>query len=71
MPLILSFMMTFIVSFISTWRGIGLAPPFFGVWMSAWALSWAIAFPTLLAVLPLVRRATAWIVDLEPPPEGR
>jgi len=64
MPLLLSVLMTFIVSLISTWRGVGLVPHFLQVWMGAWAWSWAVAFPTLLAVLPLVRRATAALVDL-------
>ena len=63
MPLLLSFLMTFIVSYISTWRGVGLSPDFARIWFGAWALSWLVAFPVLLAVLPLVRRATAAIVD--------
>lgn len=64
MPLLLSFLMTFIVSFISTWRGVGLSPDFARIWFGAWALSWVVAFPVLLAVLPLVRRATAAIVEV-------
>jgi hypothetical protein len=35
--------------------------------MSSWALSWRVAFPTLLLVLPLVRQATAAIVHQPPP----
>ncbi|MPS98851.1 MAG: DUF2798 domain-containing protein [Pseudomonas sp.] len=62
MPLLLSILMTFVVSAVSTLRSIGLAPGFFYIWFSAWALSWVIAFPTLLFVLPLVRRATAALV---------
>ena len=31
--------------------------------MSSWALSWLVAFPTLLLVLPLVRRATSALVE--------
>lgn len=64
MPLLLSVLMTFIVSLISTWRSLGLVPGFLHLWMGAWGLSWLVAFPTLLAVLPLVRRATAALVDL-------
>jgi hypothetical protein len=63
MPLLLSVLMTFIVSLISTWRGVGLVPHFVRLWMGAWALSWLVAFPTLLLVLPLVRRMTAALVD--------
>jgi len=54
----LSVVMTFVVSLVSTlvtagWTG---AAPW--LWLRAWGLSWVIAFPTLLLVLPLVRRAT-------------
>jgi uncharacterized protein DUF2798 len=64
-PIILSLVMTFVVSAISTARGVGLTPNFPSLWMSAWGLSWLIAFPTLLMVLPIVRRTTRLIV--EPP----
>jgi hypothetical protein len=62
MPLVLSILMTFIVSAISTLRSVGLAPDFFELWISAWGLSWLVAFPALLAVLPLVRKITAAVV---------
>lgn len=64
LPLLLSVLMTFIVSLVSTLRGIGLAQSFLGIWLSAWGLSWLIAFPTLLVALPLVRRATQAIVRM-------
>jgi hypothetical protein len=62
LPLLLSILMTFLVSFVSTLRSVGLAPDLIRVWLGAWALSWVVAFPTLLMVLPLVRRATFAIV---------
>ncbi|EJT03268.1 hypothetical protein RCCGE510_24089 [Rhizobium sp. CCGE 510] len=34
------------------------------MWPSAWALSWAIAFPVLLLMLPVVKRVTAVIVEM-------
>ena len=49
---------------ISTLRSTGLSPGMLQMWLGSWALSWVVAFPTLLLVLPLVRRATAAIVDL-------
>jgi hypothetical protein len=64
MPLLLSIFMTFVVSMISTLRGVGLSPEMLKIWMSAWALSWIFAFPILLLVLPVVRKATAAIVDM-------
>lgn len=62
MPLVLSVIMTFVVSGISTLRSVGLSPGFAATWMSAWGLSWLAAFPTLLLVLPLVRRIVGLIV---------
>lgn len=65
MPLILSILMTFVVSAISTLKSLGPTPAFLVTWPAAWALSWLVAFPTLLVVLPLVRRLVALVV--EPP----
>lgn len=65
MPLILSVLMTFVVSAVATWRSLGFHPDLPATWMSSWGLSWLVAFPTLLLVLPLVRRIVAGIV--EPP----
>ncbi|MEF7613410.1 DUF2798 domain-containing protein [Aquincola sp. MAHUQ-54] len=64
MPLLLSVMMTFIVSFISTFRGVGWGPDLVRVWLGSWGLSWLVAFPTLLLALPIVRRATAALVNM-------
>lgn len=54
--LVLSALMSLIVSGISTFRALGPAAGFFGLWMSAWLPSWLIAFPILLVVAPLARR---------------
>jgi hypothetical protein len=66
MPLILSIFMSAIVSFIATLKTAGLHAGLMTLWLGAWSLSWLIAFPTLLLVLPVVR----WIVTMlvEPPP---
>lgn len=57
MPLILSFMMSGIVSFISTLKSIGLHEPhLLSNWLGAWLISWIVAFPTVLFVLPVARR---------------
>lgn len=63
MPLLLSVLMTFIVSMISTLRGVGWSDETLRIWMGAWGLSWLVAFPTLLMVLPVVRKATAALVE--------
>ncbi|RNF83241.1 DUF2798 domain-containing protein [Montanilutibacter psychrotolerans] len=63
-PLLLSVFMTCIVSLISTFKGIGADPHFMRVWLGAWLISWAVAFPTLLLVLPVVRKVTAALVEM-------
>ena len=63
MPLILSFLMTFLVSGIATVRTIGLSPDASSIWMSSWALSWVVAFPVLLLILPVVRRLVGALVE--------
>jgi len=55
--LILSGLMSLLVSGISTFRAIGLAPGFAGLWTSAWLTAWLVAFPVVLLVAPLARKA--------------
>ena len=63
MPFVLSVIMTFVVSAISTLRSLGLSADFLSTWPVAWGLScWLVAFPTLLAVLPVVRRVVGLVV---------
>jgi hypothetical protein len=64
LPLFLSCIMTFLISGISTLRGVGLAPGVLQLWLGSWGISWLFAFPVLLAVLPLVRRLTAAVVEV-------
>ncbi|MEA1228413.1 DUF2798 domain-containing protein [Acinetobacter sp. IRS14] len=63
LPFLLSIIMTFVVSMVSTLRSLGLEEFSLYVWMSAWVISWLIAFPTLLLVLPVVRKITATLVQ--------
>lgn len=62
MPFFLSVLMTCIVSFISTLRGVGWSAGVIHVWLGSWAVSWLIGFPVLLLVLPLVRKLTSLVV---------
>ena len=66
LPFILTMIMTFFVSGISTLRGVGPGAGFFGIWMESWGLSWVFAFPIVLFVLPLSRKIVAILVA--PPP---
>ncbi|MGA0562119.1 DUF2798 domain-containing protein [Ancylobacter sp. VNQ12] len=63
MPFVLSVLMTFVVSAIATLRSLGPGPDFLSTWPTAWGLSWLVAFPTLLLVLPLVRRIVGLLVE--------
>lgn len=53
---VLSGLMSFIVSGISTLRALGAVEGFLGLWMGAWVPSWMIAFPIVLVVAPIARR---------------
>lgn len=64
MPFFLSILMSCIVSGISTFNGVGASAQFIELWLGAWLISWIVAFPTLLMVLPLVRKLTAAFVEL-------
>jgi Protein of unknown function (DUF2798) len=64
-PLALSILMSCIISGVSTWRALGLVEGLLGKWMLAWGVSWLVAFPTVLVVLPLVRKIVG--VFVEPP----
>lgn len=57
--LILSGCMSLLVSGVSTYRALGMIEGFFGVWMGNWSVSWAVAFPTVLVIGPIARRAVA------------
>ena len=63
MPLLLSIFMSCIVAGISTVKSVGLASGLFQMWMAAWGVSWLAAFPSLLVLLPVVRRIVAATVQ--------
>ncbi|MBR0557742.1 DUF2798 domain-containing protein [Ciceribacter sp. L1K23] len=55
-------MMSCIVSGLATALGAGIDGAFPLLWLRAWVASWAIAFPSVLLVAPLVRRILARVV---------
>lgn len=63
-PLTLFFLMTFIVSGISTFNGVGFTDGVLEKWMQAWGLSWITAFPIMTFVLPVVRRMVGLVVEV-------
>ncbi|HCL66248.1 MAG TPA: hypothetical protein DIC56_15695 [Rhizobium sp.] len=58
-PMILSFLMSGVVASIATIRALGLTPDLAASILKAWAMSYVVAFPSALVVMPVVR----WIVD--------
>lgn len=60
--LLLSGMMSCIVSGLATALGLGVTADFPLLWLKAWVPSWAIAFPSVLLVAPVVRRILGRIV---------
>ena len=56
MPLFLSGIMSGAISCFNMIINKGLVDGFFSLWLHAWSLSWLMAFPLILVVLPLVRR---------------
>lgn len=56
--LLLSGCMSFLVSGVATYRAVGLPEGFFGLWMSAWA----VAFPTMFLLRPVVTRLVMSVV---------
>ena len=59
---LLSAMMSLIVSGISTLRTAGLVDDFTTLWIGAWLPSWLVAFPIVLVIAPLARRAVGRLV---------
>lgn len=68
-PLLLSLLMSGIVSTVATLYAVGLTPDIGTRILRAWAMSYLIAFPAAVVVLPVVRRIVARIVDLPTPIE--
>lgn len=65
-PLVISLIMSAIVSAVSTVSNTGFQN-LSSAWPGAWAKSWIVAFPTLVAILPVVRRLVGILVH----PPGR
>ena len=55
--LILSGLMSLLVSGISMFSVTGLVSNFASLWSSAWLTAWLFAFPAVLLVTPLARKA--------------
>jgi Mn2+/Fe2+ NRAMP family transporter len=61
--LILSGLMSLLVSGISTFHAIGLVTNFSHRWSSAWLTAWLFAFPAVMLVTPLARKAVQLLTE--------
>ncbi|EXB45419.1 DUF2798 domain-containing protein [Acinetobacter sp. 1000160] len=61
-PLVLSCMMSFLISGITTLKAVGFIEHFFAMWMSAWIVAWMFAFPSVLVCAPIAQRLVGWIL---------
>lgn len=60
--LILSGLMSLLVSGISTFRAVGLADNMASLWAGSWLAAWCFAFPAVLLVAPVARKAVRLLV---------
>ncbi len=65
LPFFLTCVMTCVVSGISTLRVAGIGPGVLGTWLVSWGMSWTVAYPTMLLVLPWVKKMVAALVHSE------
>ncbi|WP_180094698.1 MULTISPECIES: DUF2798 domain-containing protein [unclassified Acinetobacter] len=71
MPLILSGIMSGAISCFNIFLKVGAVEGFLGIWLQAWSLSWMMAFPLILVVLPLVRNTLMKFVRLPNEPTSK
>jgi hypothetical protein len=61
--LILSGTMSLLVSGIATLRAVGTTDGIVSLWASAWLAAWIFAFPAVMVVSPVARKAVALVVS--------
>ena len=67
MPLMLSGIMSAIISFINIVKTLGFVDGLFTIWLQAWVLSWAIAYPAVLTAFPIVKWIMSKIIETPTP----
>ena len=63
LPLVTTFVMTFIVTGVATWRVLGWDLRMFEMWFGSWMIAWVVAAPTMFFVMPQVRRLLDRVVE--------
>lgn len=64
MPFFMSGMMSGIICMVNLLRTFGWSMEVLHAWPSTWLLAWLVAFPTVLLVIPLVKKLTTRLVRL-------
>lgn len=62
MPLLMSGMMSGIICMVNLLRVFGWRMDVLQEWPSTWLMAWAVAFPSVLLVMPVAKRITAKLV---------
>ncbi len=62
---VMSSLMSFIMSGVITIINIGIPPNFIQLWLKAYGSAFMIAFPTVLFVVPVVRKIVAKLITPE------
>lgn len=70
MPLILSGIMSGSISFFNLLMNKGWSDDFIGLWLKTWGMSWLMAFPLILVMLPIVKRVLMKFVAVPPSPQA-
>ena len=55
--------MSFVISLAMTILNTGIDDGFFTRWVSAWLVSFIVAYPTVLVITPIAQRITARLID--------
>jgi Protein of unknown function (DUF2798) len=64
LPMVMTAIMTCVISGISIARLRGIGDGFVEAWLPSWGLSWIVAFPVLIAIMPVVRRVVGLLVEM-------
>tara|TARA_B100000929_G_scaffold55656_1_gene41467 strand:- start:2448 stop:2690 length:243 start_codon:yes stop_codon:yes gene_type:complete len=67
--LFMSFFMSGIMSLVVTTINIGLVDDLILRWLNSWPMTFAIAFPTIMVVAPMVKRIVGRLIMQEVPAE--
>lgn len=59
---IMVLIMTFVVTFVGTAKNLGFISDFIIQWLKAWGFAFIIALPTVMLIMPLIKKVTFKII---------